>query len=169
MWGLGVKCSSDIFFNGVNGYRAQYYRSPETGSINNHLLIERFLQPELLKVAERHGYADATRSLSEAQVAASLALPSAKAWGDERGDKELFWDHVNAYRSERDVEIRAQRWIENTRHEDGEKKGKAQRGVRAPRLGRIKIMGGFIDDDGTEHVAEHKRRRACDIFEFGFS
>ena len=158
----------DIFFNGVSGYRAQYYRSPETGSIQNHLLID-LLTPQLLRVAEAKSFADGDRTMSEAQVTASLTLPSAKAWGDECRDKEQFWKHVNAYEDENDIEIRARRWLDNLASPDEAKSGKAGRGVRAPQLGLIKIMGGFIDDDGNEQVAERKRRRACDIFECGFS
>ncbi len=59
--------------------------------------------------------------------------------------------------------------MDNLASANGEMKGKAECGVRAPWPGFIKIMGGFIDNDGNEHVAEHKRRRACDIFECGFS
>jgi hypothetical protein len=105
--------------------------------------------------------------MGDAQIAASLALPSAKAWGDE--NRGQFWGHMNGYRDESDIEIRARRWVDNLVSADATKKRKAKRGVRAPHLDFIKIMGGLIDDDGNEHVAEHKQRRACEIFECGFS
>ncbi len=158
--------AGDTFFNGVSGYRAQYYRSPETGSIQNGRLLD-WLTPQLLKVAKAHSFADEDNVMSKAQVASSLALPSAKAWGDET--EKLFWDHMTAYHDESDIEIAARRWTDNLASANGEMKGKAECGVRAPWPGFIKIMGGFIDNDGNEHVAEHKRRRACDIFECGFS
>ena len=106
--------------------------------------------------------------MTKVRVKASLTLPSAKAWGDENGDPE-FWNHVNIYGGENDIEIKARRWVENLNSADTNTKHGAQRGVRAPRLKSIKIMGGFINDDGTEHVAERKLLRPCEICERGFS
>ena len=158
--------AGDTFFNGVSGYRAQYYRSPETGAIQNGQLLD-WLTPQLLKVAKAHRFADEGNVMSKAQVASSLALTSAQEWGDET--EKLFWNHMNVYHNESDIEIAARRWTDNLANTTEKMKRKAQRGVRAPWPGFIKIMGGYIDDDGNEHVAEYKRRRACDIFECGFS
>ena len=159
--------TGDRFFNGISGYRAQYYTSPNHGLSQNRLLIDR-LTPLLVEIAKARDFRKGDEVMTEDEVRASLALESAKAWGNETGDRE-FWSHVNGYKNRDDIEINARRWAENLGSTDIKTKRGAQRGVRAPRLRAIKIMGGFADQHGNEDVAEHKRRRHHDIHERGFS
>jgi len=152
----------DIFFNGKNGYRAQYYFSPDHGALHNRLLIDQ-LTPYLIRVATAYGFEFNDKSMAESVVKQSVALPSAKIWSNE--NDTIFWEHVND-----DVtEILAPRWVDNRNSQDANKKGKAQRGCHAPKLKGLRIFGAFVDCDGMEHISEHKRRRSCDLHECGWS
>jgi hypothetical protein len=64
----------DWFFNSRTGYRGAFFQSPEAGSRENRLLLDR-IAPDLAKQAVTQGL-----SQDEARILASLRMNSAKLW-----------------------------------------------------------------------------------------
>ena len=81
---------ADLFFNGVCGYRAQYYLSAANGVVANRYAIQQ-IEAKLLEAAriadwrtpDPNRRPSAALHMEEAQIFASLRFTSAKIWGDE--------------------------------------------------------------------------------------
>jgi hypothetical protein len=155
----------DWFFNGANGYRAQYYKDPENGlQANAYALAE--LQHLLLEAAHRADFSyqhpdHGLLTLTEANFLTSLRLRSAKIWGDETtGELQKVVNlEVEAW-----PDIDAHRWLENAERGNA----KAKKGVKAPRFTTLKFHGAFLKN-GREVIPPDKLTRSADIYSFGFS
>jgi hypothetical protein len=139
----------DAFFNGPQGYRAQYLASPELGQAqNSHLL--RTLEERLLSIAESR----MTRlRMALDAVRNSLAANSAKVW--------IPLDDFFSTTPKEDLDIDSWRAAI-------QKHNKAIWGLSAPEASRLEIKGAFLDSHGSEVVPADKIRRRFDIHEFGF-
>jgi hypothetical protein len=161
---------ADLFFNGVCGYRAQYYRSAENGVFANRYAIQQ-IEPKLLEAARIAGWHAPDRDhpgsalhMEEAQIRASFRLASAKIWGDEtEGEMSSVMRSVDPT-----PQIIAMRWVKATRIENEARKSKAIMGVKAPCLSILKYHGAFIKD-GEERIPCGKERRSEDIHFYGWS
>jgi len=142
----------DAFFNAENGYHGAYFRSPYDGLAANDVLL-RALRPQLTawQVDDDSGF-----------DADSLEAPSAKAWLTEAGNNYGGcgacvgeWEHPQ----DDAAEICNGRWEHVL----------DQRGRKAPRHTKIKVLGAFLDNRRNEFVPARKRRRAWDIHEAGWA
>ncbi|MCI0629014.1 MAG: hypothetical protein L0387_46430 [Acidobacteria bacterium] len=155
----------DWFFNGVGGYRAQYYKSPENGLRANAYAFAK-LKPILFAAANRENFTHqhprkGQLSMSETEFLDSLRLPSAKIWGDEsRGELRGLFDPDK----DSGPDIDALRWLENASagHD------KARKCTKAPRFSTLKFHGAFLKDGG-EVIPLDKMARSEDIYLCGFS
>ena len=155
----------DWFFNGVGGYRAQYYKSPGNGLRANAYAFAK-LEPILFAAADGADFSyqhpdKGELTLSESEFLDSLRLPSAKIWGDETSGelKDLFDPDVDS-----GPNIDAHRWLENAKagHD------KAKKGTKAPRFSTLKFHGAFLKN-GQEVIPLNKMARSEDIYFCGFS
>lgn len=158
---------ADWFFNGVSGYRAQYYASPAKGLKANRYAFGQF-EGHLLLAARKADFRardpnDSTRTLvmPEPDLLASLRLASAKIWGDET---EWELQTVTTQKQDATAQIVAHRWVENA--EAGA--DMAKKGIKAPLFRTLKFHGAFLKD-GVEQVPLGKMSRSNDIFFLGFS
>lgn len=147
----------DSFFNSTSGYRASYFVGPEAGLEANRVLLKE-LSPTLISWAiRRHSGIDRDWLIE------SLSLPSAKAWLAEETlslCSECAGEWSTSYVSE--LEIANGRW-ECSDH------AHAAWGRQAPRLTKVRIFGGFVNHAHQEWVADHKQKRAQQIWEHGWS
>lgn len=147
----------DAFFNSELGYRGQYFVSPDTGLEANCLLLTA-LCPALVSWTLRN-YA----SVDVTQLAEALCLPSAKAWLSEGSLKlcaACSGEWAPSYQSE--LQIQNDRW-ERSDHLH------ATWGRQAPRFTTLRLFGGFVNAEHKEWVADHKLRRARQIWAHGWS
>ena len=147
----------DAFFNATTGYRGAYFVEPEAGLAANRQLIAE-LSPGLISWATARD-----PQLDSAWLIESLSLPTAKAWLAEDAVALCSscaggWGAL--YVSS--LHIRNGRW-ENSPHTH------AAWGRQAPELSKLRIFGGFVDDQHHEWVADHKRGRADQIWEHGWT
>jgi hypothetical protein len=157
----------DLFFNGVRGYRGQYYLSVANGIAANRYAFQQ-LETKLLEAARTAGWrmpdpnnAGAELVMGKAHILESLRAPSAKIWPDEtEGELSL----VTTSRSDETAQIVAPRWIAAAK----EGKQKARKGIKAPAVETLKFHGGFIKN-GKERIAGDKRQRSEDIYRYGWS
>lgn len=147
----------DAFFNAPTGYRGAHFESPEKGLAANQLMIGE-LSPILIGWALSHNM-----DVDRAWLAESLSLQTAKAWLAE--DAVALcpgcadgWSQ--SYAS--DLLISNGRW-EHSSHTH------AKWGRQAPHLTKLRIFGGFVNDAHQEWVADHKRGRAQQIWEHGWT
>ncbi len=96
-------------------------------------------------------------------LSASLLAPSRKCWLAEVG-KNFCSECEGDWRSPEDGagEIMNGRWEKSTAPN-------SRFGQQAPFLEKLRVMGGFVNEAGCEHVPERKRLRAEEIHEFGWS
>jgi hypothetical protein len=155
----------DWFFNGVSGYRTQYYKSPENGLQANAYGFAK-LEQILFNAADRAGFSfqhpdQGLLTVEEEACLVSLRLPSAKIWGDETsGELHKLLDPD----ADCGPDIDAARWLENARagHD------KAKKGIKAPRFTTLKFHGAFMKN-GREVIPLNKMARSADIYFWGFS
>jgi hypothetical protein len=158
---------ADRFFNGVSGYRAQYYASPGNGLDANRYAFRK-LERHLLLAAQKANFRiqapnESTRELliPEMDLLLSLRLASAKIWGDETEDELHI---ITTQRQDVTAQVIAPRWIDNAKYGSE----KARKGIKAPRFKTLKIHGAFLK--GTvEQVPLEKLTRSEDIHFWGFS
>lgn len=147
----------DLFYNSPVGYRGSYFHSPSHGLEANETLITAML-PKLADAIPQQ--AD---THERAFVYESLTSPTAKVWLAENGLEQCakcegeFGNPADAM-----PEIINGRW--NTAD-----CASALRGRKAPRLTKIRVFGGFIDDRCNEWVSGRKRHRAWQIHRWGWS
>ena len=144
----------DLFFNSANGYRASYYRSPEDGLRANGA----FLSLAASKLSSSR-FDDASPDL----IARSLGVPSAKVWVAEVGRGRCprcsgDWKAP----SDDEAEILNGRW-------ESSDAPNSRCGRKAPLLGMLRILGGFVGHQDGEYVPSRKRRRATEIHDWGWS
>lgn len=147
----------DAFFNAATGYRGAYFLKPERGLAANRPLIAE-LSPALLAWAAARG-----PTLDSAWLIESLSLPTAKAWLAEDAVAlcpSCAGGWSVSYRSS--LHVRNGRW-ENSTHTH------AVWGRQAPESSKVRILGGFVNDEHHEWVADHKRGRAEHIWEHGWT
>lgn len=156
---------ADWFFNGVCGYRAQYYKSPEKGLQANcyaFAKLEKLLFSNANSANFCYEHPDQGKvKMNEDAVLVSLRLPSAKIWSDEHGGelKKIVSENQNI-----EPQIVAPRWADNA--VAGEQK--ASKGIKAPKISTLKFHGAFLKD-GEEVIPLEKMSRSEDIFFWGFS
>lgn len=147
----------DLFFNSPTGYRGAYFSAPESGIEANRLLFDN-LSPALVEWAiARQG------SENRDWMLESLSQSSAKAWLAEEsrhlcGECAGEWgaSHVPA------LTIVNSRW-ESSLHTH------AGWGRQAPRLTKLRFLGGFVNGAHEEWLPEGKQNRARDIWEHGWT
>jgi hypothetical protein len=146
----------DWFFNASTGYRGAFFDSPEVGTHFNRTLVDHlapFLADWALteKLVTDHHW-----------ILASLAKPSAKAWLAEHPGicPDCAGEWSSSYVS--GLQIENSRW-EQSLHVH------SAWGRQAPLFSKIRIFGGFMDDQQNEWLAAHKQDRAKHICEHGWS
>ena len=172
----------DVFFNGWDGYRAQYYRSVVAGIAANVVVLSS-LRPQLVSAAQSWGlFAPAPgfpvnwRDLAREDVARSLSDDGAKIWISEH---ELTHIEPQWQSGVPRHEILAPRWVQNVDHAVSEEKtGTWDRqpaliaGTRAFLGERLGVRGAFIVP-GARHfpavVPCRKHGRAKQIHDYGFA
>lgn len=147
----------DAFFNAASGYRGAYFQSPETGVAANRRLIDA-LSPALVEWA-----AGRDASTNRAWLIESLSLPTAKAWLAE--DAVALCQYCAggwsaSYAAH--LKILNGRWEHSTHVH-------AVWGRQAPELSKVRVLGGFVNQSHAEWVADHKRDRAQQIWEHGWT
>lgn len=150
----------DLFFNSPAGYRAAYFCSPGLG-VDANLLLTQLAASRLIEHPASSGSELPPDFLRE-----SLATPSAKAWLAECGKEP---DHKcagcrgewSAGRTQHG-EIKNGRWEHST-------DVRAEWGKQAPYLSKLRFIGAFLNDQGSELIPHDKRFRAYDIHRFGWS
>jgi hypothetical protein len=147
----------DAFFNAATGYRGAYFESPENGLAANRLLINA-LSPALTAWALSNCVNTNKEWLIE-----SLSLPTAKAWLAE-DTVALCANCAGGWSASyvSDLRIANGRW-EQSGH------AHAAWGRQAPGLTKIRVFGGFVNGDHQEWIADHKRERAHQIWEHGWT
>ncbi len=153
----------DWFFNGLSGYRAQYYLSPANGLQANRYAFKK-LEKSLVCAAERAGFCfnHPDRSLlrmDKSLIIKSLRFPSAKIWGDEHEGELQLLANSNPDDS---PQIIASRWIKKTSEKNPNK------GIKAPQINTLKFHGAFIKN-GVEVIPKDKVNRSEELHNFGFS
>lgn len=96
----------DLFFNGSQGYRAQYYLDPERGIESNRFVID-LLKGKLIEAANRSHQT----ILSLEQVEKSLECKSAKIWINENHSTLDQTSHD----ADEIVALKTLRWVEALR------------------------------------------------------
>lgn len=147
----------DMFFNSQSGYRGTYFQSPERGVISNNLLL-RMVGPQL--VAWTHANC---KDQDPGFAAESLLATSAKVWLAE-DTLSLCERCKGEWKAslKADIEIINGRWEINPHIH-------AQWGRQAHWFKKIRFIGAFLNDAGEEYIAPHKKMRARDIWESGWS
>ncbi len=141
----------DAFFNGPQGYRAQFFASAEIGQAENNLVMTLLLD----RLIATPTPLSAEHDVADIDLGRSLSACSAKIWIDERDFP--FED------TPRDLAIRRWRINANLGVE------KAQWGLCAPVGTNLEVKGAFLDRAGNEMVPSSKVRRRFDIHLFGYS
>lgn len=162
----------DIFFNGISGVRAHYYRGTAEGEWLTRYLISGLTDTLVGKTCEEIRSAGTTVEI----VRASLAGVSAKIWIDE-SNSNLDQRGVDA---EALIVIEVPHWVKAARKASEAftaRKNpsptcmeKALLGVQVPTCSAIGIFGAWLNDrDVTEFRVPSKRNRARHIRVYGFS
>lgn len=148
--------SFDWFFNSEQGYRGAYFTSPAIGDACNRNFIAAFASV-LLEYATGCGLDTRVASLS-------LNGHWSKVWLAEFRDRPLCPNCAGEWTAPRGSEpdILNGRWNLSS-------SPLARFGVTAPSLSQVRVMGAFVNEDGLEYVAEHKRARGNDVHYFGWS
>lgn len=144
----------DEFFNSPNGYRAQYYRSPEIGLEKNEYLIQG-LSARLVAYAMENPSGEVMTAI---EIHTSLGFSSAKVWLDEKeGDLDnlVLVEHICI-----------PRWYLTRKNEILKK---ATHGTHAYEGRILKVMGALIDNDGEEYTPHSKKYRSEEIHRNGFT
>jgi hypothetical protein len=140
----------DLFFNGPQGVRAQYFLDAKRGNAATRLAIDTFL-PTIM-----NGLSTQLNN----QIRLSITFPSTKIWICE--DESTL--DLNASRLERVIMLDIARWVNHARSVKA-----ARLGVQAPQGVRMLIYGAWMDNKNREFVAPSKIHRAKHIHEYGFS
>ena len=140
----------DLFFNGPQGIRAQYFLDAERGKAATRLAIDTLL-PNIM---------NALSSQLNNQIRTSIAFPSTKIWIHE--DESTL--NLNTSRLERVIELDIARWVNHARSVSV-----ARLGVQAPQGVRMLIYGAWLDSQNREFVVPSKIHRAEHIHDYGFS
>jgi len=157
---FSIRVSDQLFdwvFNSVNGFRAWFFRSPYDGLRQNARMIGE-LAPVLLEsmksTTERHLARDSLNSLS------------AKVWLAECGN-EVCQDCAGCkgeWEPPKDdkPEILNGRW-------NLSREANAKYGQKAPRFTKLRVYGGFLNEQRDEWIPMRKRHRAQQIRDLGWS
>lgn len=147
----------DAFFNSVSGYRGAYFQALEVGVAANRRLIDA-LSPSLVAWAVARD-----PSTDRAWLIESLSLPTAKAWLAEDA-VALCPSCAGGWSAsyEAELHILNDRWEHSTHTH-------AAWGRQAPELSKVRVLGGFVNQSHGEWVADHKRDRARQISEHGWT
>ena len=149
----------DLLFNALNGLRYQYYVSPVGGKNADRYIIRKIL-PLLL---ESHVIDD---GISLNEIKESLKAESAKVWVAESGNEpKLDCLTCAGEWSARDQAPKPE--IINGRWE--RKKNGSASGASAPYLTKLRVIGGFLNNEGKEWVDERKMNRAREIHDTGWT
>ena len=142
----------DIFFNSINGYRAWYFRSANDGLTKNTYMIQKLI-PKFIS-------SEYLNNVPTEKIIKSLLLPSAKIWLAEKG-KEICDKCLGEWAHPQDdkTDIYNGRW----------EKVRDIKGRKAPYLNKIRIIGGFMNDEGIEFIPKDKLARSEDITEKGWA
>ena len=160
----------DVFFNGSQGYRAQYYLEPQRGIECNRLVID-VVKGKLIEAAMQSNQSVMTLE----QVKKSLDYGSAKIWIYEV-DSTL---DQTSRDPEQIVALEIPRWVEAMKHvlaawaahqqPSPTIQTRALLGVQAPEGSRMEVLGAWFDDNDQEFVVPSKVNRATHIHQYGFS
>ena len=147
----------DALFNSATGYRGAHFVAPDSGAAANRALLGAVTSMLVEFAIARH------EELDRVWVTESLSLPSAKAWLAEDSvalcsSCASGWStsYVSA------LHIQNDRW-EHSEHPH------AVWGRQAPELSKLRVFGGFVNDQHQEWVADNKRDRAQHIWQHGWT
>jgi hypothetical protein len=160
----------DIFFNGSQGYRAQYYLDPKNGIECNRFVID-VLKNKLIEVAMQ----SSQNVMTLEQIKRSIEYGSAKIWICE--DNSTL--DQTSHDPEQIVALAIPRWVEAMErvlavwaaHQQPSPaiQTRALLGVQAPEGSRMEVLGAWLDDSDQEFVVPSKINRALHIHQYGFS
>jgi hypothetical protein len=144
--------TGDRLFNGLHGYRAQYWYDPSQGLAANAALILS-LTPKLFAAVDE----STEPRFTQIDVCVCLRAVSAKFWIRER---EIL--SVLASPTE-DLDV--QPWLDSARR----RVQLARWGVCAPEVMQFEVKGALMDPYGNEIIPSRKISRHYDIHHYGFS
>jgi hypothetical protein len=154
----------DQFFNSAQGYRAQYFHSPQQGREANATFL-RILKPRLLAAGAICDAPSEKPCESRVDPEISLSAAGAKVWLAEKSHQLCNrcgeWSQPEA-EALVNPEIRNERW-------ERLEELYAKWGCTAPYLTRIRVLGGFINNARDELLIFEKRFRAEEISRRGWS
>jgi hypothetical protein len=140
----------------ARGIAVHFMKAPDVGTRANRLLLDQLTQLLLNWTLSQQPDCD------QSWILRSLSRPSAKAWLAE------YPGLCQSCAGEWDSSCVAELHIQNNRWEHSTH-AHAAWGRQAPRLTKIRIFGGFIDEHNNEWIAPHKAERATQICEYGWS
>jgi hypothetical protein len=146
----------DLFYNAASGYRAQYFRAADLGTLANRFALDRLLPRLTASVA-----AADKRTCPADWVAKSLRDPDAKLWPHQgvwlRCARKL------------DQNLLVARWLARRDDPDKELQKRAKRSMLTPTNERLlELKGGFLSPAGTS-LGTFKPRRSQDLHELGYT
>ena len=145
-----------LFHNAPSGYRAQYYRSARLGESANGYAVRKLL-PRIRELLTGQG----DQALTWQWVKKSLLDLHAKLWIKEG----LWW----RYAKRGDRHLWVARWVTQQRSPDSKKREKARWAALTPcDETRIIVKGVYLSLDGRRRFL-HKRNRAEEIHELGYT
>lgn len=149
--------TSDLFFNGPDGYRGKYWQGTEIGQVANRQVIE-ILTPRLLAhPKDKFKIIAPARMMALPELEKSLQLPSAKVWiGAE------IESIANAT-----GELIVRRWRQNQL--SGKLPQSAALASRPMMSEILDVKGAFLTGEGIELVQLSKKDRANQIHLGGWS
>lgn len=162
----------DIFFNGPQGYRAQYYLDPQRGNDCNRFMID-ILKGKLIEAARQASQ----ELMTIEQIEKSLEYESAKIWIDE-GKSSL---NKKCSDPQEILVLEVPRWVAAMNQvlaawNAGQQPeptimDRALLGVQAPVGvgGHMKVLGAWLDVNDRVFVVQSKINRAQQIYNYGFS
>ena len=160
----------DIFFNGSQGIRAQYYLDTRRGIESNRLVID-LLKDRLIEVV----CLSSQDRMTLEQIEKSLNCGSAKIWIDE--DSSTL--NQTSRNREDIMDLDVPRWAgfmaevlmawRTNKLPIPSVMTRALLGVQTPEGRRLRVIGAWLDERGEEFVAPSKINRAQHIHDYGFS
>ena len=160
----------DLFFNGSQGYRAQYYLDPQNGNKCNRFMID-VLKNQLIEAAMQSRQSVMTLE----RIERSLEYGSAKVW--------ILENYSTLDKTSHDpkqiVALPIPRWVKAMErvlvawaaHQNPTPtiQTRALLGVQAPEGTRMEVLGAWLDDSNQEFVVSSKINRDQQIHDYGFS
>jgi hypothetical protein len=146
----------DLFYNGASGYRAQYFRAADLGTLANRYAIDRLLPAVTVLVAAAN-----KRTCPPDWVQKSLRDPDAKLWPHQG-----VWLR---YARQVDQNLLVARWLKRQTDPDRKLRKRAKRSMLTPQDEQLlELKGGFLSPAG-EPLGTFKPTRSQELYELGYT